>query len=141
MRLPLTAVCCALLTVAGFDSAMAQTSTTSPRSSVAGAWIVSLNKTPHSTSYVTLRIHLTGTDAALSGAWIGTENQTASGFITGDFAGGVLRVALSSTGHATDPVTYLLEAMVSPNGTSASGTAYLAHSYAVWPATLTKAAP
>lgn len=124
MRIPVLMGLLLLSTTACGGSAGAQSIPSSPRSSVAGTWTLTLSG---GRSY---NVHLAGSDVALTGAWLGANSSDASGgSVTGEFSAGVVRLNLV---HGSAPYPYngstivfqLVDCAVATNGNSASGSAY-----------------
>lgn len=92
------------------------------RSSVAGTWTLA--------GICIGRLHLTGTDSTLSGAWncnVPSGGGPSSGTVSGEYSGGRLRlhfvVTLQGTNsNAPKDSIFLVDATVAGDGASATGT-------------------
>ncbi len=93
------------------------------RSAVAGTWGVAMTIPPAGTGPTCNgALHLSGTNAALTGAWacLGNQGFSTSGIVTGEFAAGHL--ALNFGTHATLGGVLVMDATVASAGKSATGT-------------------
>ena len=96
------------------------------RSSVAGTWALALNSAD-GTQHCTALVHLAGSDASITGAWVGDACSSPyggvpSGLVGGELAAGKVRLNFSIS-EQTRSLTFLADAAVASDGKSATGVA------------------
>ncbi len=96
------------------------------RSSVAGTWALALNSADGA-QHCTALVHLAGSDASLTGAWVGDTcpspvGGVPSGSVGGELAAGKIHLNFSIS-EQTRSLTFLVDAAVASDGKSATGVA------------------